>query len=144
MALPKPRLVVAQRPTRRDHLHGAWWPRTTHLDEELLPMLSVLAARFPVVLGVALNRDEWPGSTAAGQSMRMGTPKLSWYGLSESHLVLLHCAQGRRIALLLIPPDTPERIALTATLMTTVPGNALTAEETLSKALADAPAVPLG
>jgi hypothetical protein len=52
-------LVIAQRPTRRDHLHGAWWPHSSDIDQELAPMLALVAARFGAVFGVMLNRDEW-------------------------------------------------------------------------------------
>lgn len=134
IAVREPRLVLAQRPTRRDRLHGAWWPRTTDIEQELEPMLSVLCARFNVVLGVMLNRDEWPGALLAGQSARVGKAKISWYGLAEPHLVVVVCGDGRRIALLLLPPETPEQIALTASLMASASGNALGTDETLAKA----------
>jgi hypothetical protein len=139
MLVREPRLVIAQRPSRRDHLHGAWWPRSADLDQELIPMLSAVAARFGAVLGVMLNRNEWGDAPLAGQNSRAGKAKISWYGLDESQLVVLYCGQARRIALLLLPPDTPEPIALTATLMASAPGNVLSALETLTRARAQAP-----
>ena len=132
------RLVMVPRPTRRERLHGAWWPRSTRLDDELAPLLAAVAVRFPVVRGVMLNREEWPESRLEVLPLGAGRTKVSWYGLSESHLAVLHCGDARRISLLLLPPDTPEQIALTATLLASVPGNTLTAGETLSKARAEA------
>lgn len=134
----EPRLVIARRPTRRDHLQGAWWPYTTDIERELAPMLAVVAPRFRAVVGVMLNRDEWPTTPLGWQPGRPGKVKISWYGLPEQHLVVLHCSEQRRIALLLLSPDTPEEIAVTATLMASAPGNALTTNETLAKARAQA------
>jgi len=134
MTVSESRLVITNRPTHRDHLHGAWWPRTTDVDRELPLMLATAVARFGVVLGVMLNRDEWPGATLAGQAARWSKVKVSWYGLPEAHLVVLHCSGARRIALLLLSPDLPERIAVTATLMASTPGNALSTEEVLATA----------
>jgi Family of unknown function (DUF5994) len=134
----EPRLVIAQRPTRRDHLHGAWWPYTTDLERELAPMLTAVAARFRAVLGVMLNRDEWRDAPLAGQRARTDKAKISWYGLLEPHLVVLHCSGHRRVALLVLSPDTSEQIALTATLMASAPGNGLTTSETLARARAQA------
>lgn len=138
------RLVIAQRPTRRDHLHGAWWPYTTDIERELAPMLAAVAARFRDVLGVMLNRDEWPFASLGWQPAHPGKAKISWYGLPEQHLVVLHCSGQRRIALLVLPPDTPEQIALTATLMASAPGNLLTTNETLAKARAQANTAAIG
>ena len=139
----EPRLVIAQRPTRRDHLHGAWWPYSTDIEREIIPLLTAVGARFRAVWGVMLNRDEWPTMTPAVQPARAGKIRISWYGLPESHLVVLQCSEHRRIALLLLPPETPEQIALTAILMASAPGNELTADETLVKARAQADAAKL-
>jgi hypothetical protein len=128
------RLVIATRPSLRDHLHGAWWPHTTNIDVELGPMLAAVATRFHAVLGATLNRDEWPSVPPAGLPIRAGTTKISWYGLPESNLVVLHCSAYRRIALLVVPPETPEQLAVSATLIASAPGNTLTAGQTLAKA----------
>lgn len=139
MRVPEPRLVIAPHPTRRDHLHGAWWPYSSDIDLELAPMLTQVGDRFGAVFGVMLNRDEWPGAVVAGHQTRIGKTKISWYGLTEAHQVVLLCNLSRRLTLLVLPPDTPEPIALTATLMACAPGNALTTDETLTRARAEAP-----
>jgi hypothetical protein len=99
-------------------------------------MLTAAATRFRAVLGVMLNRDEWPGMVPVDLPARAGKAKISWYGLPEPHPVVLRCSEHRRIALPLVPPDTPEVIAVTATLMASAPGNTLTAYQTLTKARA--------
>ena len=128
------RLVIAERPARRDHLHGAWWPHTTEIERELAPMLSLAVRRFPAVLGVALNRNEWPDAPLVPQSLATSRTKISWYGLSEPHLAVLHCGGHNRIALLVLPPDALEQVALSAMLMASTPGNCLTTMETLARA----------
>jgi hypothetical protein len=128
------RLVIAERLTRRDHLHGAWWPYTTDIERELAPMLKLAITRSRAVLGVTLNRDEWPGAPLLLQPLATSSPKISWYGLTEPHLAMLHCGGHNRIALLVLPPDAPEEIALTAMLMASTPGNCLTTTDTLAKA----------
>jgi Family of unknown function (DUF5994) len=116
------RLVIAERLTRRDHLHGAWWPYTTNIERELAAMLKLAITRSRAVLGVTLNRDEWPGAPLLLQPLATSSPKISWYGLTEPHLAMLHCGGHNRIALLVLPPDAPEEIALTAMLMASTPG----------------------
>src|SRR5579875_1813191 len=96
MHIREPRLVIAQRPTRRDHLHGAWWPHSSDIDQELAPMLALVGARFGAVFGVMLNRDEWSDAAIAGHRTRMGKTKISWYGLAESHEMVLLCDRSRR------------------------------------------------
>lgn len=134
IARPNTRLVIAERLARRDHLHGAWWPHTTDIERELAPMLSRAITRLHTVLGVRLNRDEWPGAPLIFQPLLTRSPKISWYGLAEPHLAMLHCGGHNLIALLVVPPDAPEAIALAAMLMAVTPGNQLTATETLARA----------
>ena len=128
------RLVIAERPARRDQLHGAWWPHTTDIEQELGPMLSRALLRLHVVLGVTLNRDEWPGAPLLVQPLATRNPRISWYGLNQPHLAVLHCGGHNRIALLVLPPDTAEEVAVTAMLMAAAPGNSLTTVETLALA----------
>jgi hypothetical protein len=132
------RLVIADRLARRDHLHGAWWPYTTDIERELAPMLLLALTRLHAVLGVTLNRDEWPGAPLVLQPLPTRSPKISWYGLAQPHLTMLHCGGHNRIALLLLPPDTPEEIAVSAMLMAATPGNCLTTTQTLAQARAHA------
>jgi len=90
--------------------------------------------RFHAVLGVALNRDEWPGAPLVMHPPAPSRTRISWYGLPERNLAVLHCGGHHRIALLVLAPDTPEEVALTAMLMAAAPGNCLTTAETLTSA----------
>src|SRR5689334_9903207 len=126
--------MIAERLARRDHLHGAWWPHTSDIERELAPMLSTALTRLHAIVGVTLNRGEWPGAPLILQPLQIHSPKISWYGLSEPHLAMLYCGGQNRIALLVLPPDTPEDVAVIAMLMTAAPGNCLTTTETLARA----------
>lgn len=128
------RLVIAERPVRRDHLHGAWWPHSTDIEHELAPMLTRALTRVHAVLGVTLNREEWPGAPLLLQPLPTRSPKISWFGLTEPHLAMLHCGGQNRIALLVLPPETIEEVAVTAMLLAAAPGNRLTTSETLARA----------
>ena len=134
IAIREPRLVIAEHPVRRDHLHGAWWPRSTEIGVELAPMLALASTRFRTVLGVALNRDEWLDPAASWQLFGASRVKVSWYGLRESNLAILHCGGHQRISLLVLPPHTPENVALAATFMACAPGNSLSTADTLARA----------
>ena len=128
------RLVIAERPARRDHLHGAWWPHSTDIEHELAPMLMRALTRVHAVLGVTLNREEWPGAPLLLQPLPTRSPKISWFGLTEPHLAMLHCGGQNRIALLVLPPNTLEEVAVTAMLLAAAPGNRLSTSETLARA----------
>lgn len=139
MTAREPRLVIAHHLVVADHLHGAWWPRSTDVNLEIAPLLRTLTERYRAVLGVALNRDEWPGAPLTLQPSTIGRTKIAWYGLTERNLAVARFDQHRRIRLLVVPPDTAEEIALTATLMAATPGNDLTTADVLARAHAAHP-----
>lgn len=97
-------------------------------------MLILAGSRFPIVLGVALNREEWLDGAGSWQPLGLSRVRVSWYGLPEANLAVLHCANQRRIWLLVLPPDTREEVALAATFLACTPGNSLTTTQTLAKA----------
>lgn len=131
-----PRLVLAERLARRDHLHGAWWPYSTDIQLELPPVLGRVAARFGPIRGVLLNREEWPQAPIAWQPDSSPKVRISWYGVQEAHTVVLLCAGLSRLMLLVLPPETPEYIAVSATLLACQPGNSQTSAQTLHRAAA--------
>ncbi|HZC74323.1 MAG TPA: DUF5994 family protein [Jatrophihabitans sp.] len=140
MTLREPRLVIAGRPARRDHLHGAWWPYSRDIECELAPMLTMVGTRFRTVFGVALSRVDWPSGPLARHLA--GPATITWDDWLEPHLAVLYCGRRIRIALLVLPPDMPEEIALTATLMAVAPGNNRTPSQTLARAREQATASP--
>ena len=115
--------MLSARPTARDHLHGAWWPHTENIDQELTSLLQALTERRQVARGISLNREEWPGAPLIMSLPGASRLKIGWYGLTEPHLVIVHLVDQRRRNLLIVPPKTPGRVALAAMLMAVAPGN---------------------
>lgn len=131
------RIVLTPRLVRRDHLQGAWWPTSTDVTAELKWMLSTAVAQQHVVTGVTLNRDEWPDAPLVVRALTTKNPTVNWYGLAEANLAVLHGRNGR-LALLVVPPETPDEVAHAAMRMASTPGNLLTTAETMSEAYARA------
>ncbi len=132
----EPRLAIAERPTVRDHLHGAWWPYGTVIEPELVPLIEAVGTRFRSVLGVMLDHDEWPSAPRDWQPDGVEHATLTWHTLPEPHLAILRCSGHYRLRLLVLPPDTPEDVALTATLLAVRAGNELTTSQALARASA--------
>ena len=128
------RLAIAERPTRRDRLNGAWWPYSTNVDVELAPLLEAVGRRFRTVLEVLLDQEEWEPLPPSWQPASAGGATLTWRAMPEPHLAILRCRQRCWLTLLVLAPDTPEDVALTATLMAMQPGNALTTTQVLGGA----------
>ena len=128
------RLVLARNPSLRDHLHGAWWPRSLRIVEEIPLLLTALASRDHTVRGVTLNRDEWPDAPLVIPLGVTAKLRIGWYGLPDAHIALLHLDQQRKRSLLVIPPATPEATAVTAMLMAVRPGNSQDPSDVLAHA----------
>ncbi len=131
--------MIAHRLVHGDHLHGAWWPRSRNVNSEITPLLRTLTDRFRTVLGVALNRNEWPGAPLTLQLAQIGRTKITWYGLAEANLVVARFDHHRRLRLLVVPPGTAEEVARTASQMAATPGNALSTADVLARAVAAHP-----
>ena len=102
-------------------------------------MLQAAYRRFRAILGVTLTLEEWPGSDIAHHYCGSRT-KVNWYGLASRDLAVLHVDGPRRINLLVVPPGTPESVAITAMLMACTPGNSRTPGQLLKDAAVGEPA----
>lgn len=98
-------------------------------------MLNGARRRFRTILGLTLTLDDWPGADIAVQYCGLRT-KLSWYGLPTGDLAVLHVDGARRVNLLVVPPSTPEDVAISAMLMACTPGNTRTPGQVLAEASA--------
>lgn len=108
------RLTVADRPARRDALHGAWWPYSRDLDRELAPMLNQLAARFGKVIGVLLNRAEWPETPISWQPNLNAKVRISWYAVQEPGTAVVLFGGRTQLVLRVVPPETAEAEAVSS------------------------------
>lgn len=101
--------------SRRGALDGAWWPRSDNAGEEL-PALVVEVDRLlgTAVHRVGLHPDTWTHiprrMVVNGHTVRVG-----WFRSIDRQLVSLHTARVQYdLKLLVVPPDTPADVAVTA------------------------------
>jgi hypothetical protein len=91
-------------------VEGAWWPRSRDVTTELRSLLAALPERLGRITRVALNSTMWDATPR-----RVLTPtrimKVGWFTVMDPHLMTLADAQGHRIDLLIIPPQTAEEAA---------------------------------
>ncbi|MGA8112361.1 MAG: DUF5994 family protein [Actinocatenispora sp.] len=107
------RLRMAPSGQGRGELDGAWWPRSRNLRAELPPLIEALDAWLAeagpehggYVSRVAVSLTSWvkaPGHLAV-DGRRI---ELSWFGAVDAHTLSASCPNGRRIDLLVVPPET--------------------------------------
>lgn len=132
------RLTMTERIVRANRLDGAWWPYSTDLTVELVPLLEAVARRIGAIRGVLLNRTEWDSSTPLdwipSGSRRT---RISWYGHQDPGVAILIGDNAKRVDLLVVPPETEEREALAAMSSAARHGNRRSAAETLPGPAAD-------
>ncbi|TCO45923.1 DUF5994 family protein [Actinocrispum wychmicini] len=83
------------------YVDGAWWPRSRELTDELAALTDVLAIRLGPVIRVAFASTAWnPVTEVDGQPIRLVTLRPQ-----EKHIVRVSGSDGRRITLLVVPPE---------------------------------------
>lgn len=99
-------------PTAGDpgYVDGAWWPRSRDLRVELPALFAALAARLGVVERMAYNLGEWH---PADRRLETGgvRVKLGGFHSQGANTIDVTGRDGRRITLLVVPPDTPAATA---------------------------------
>jgi hypothetical protein len=124
------RLVMTTKPANNDRLDGAWWPYSTDATLELPSLLPAITARFGRTRAVMLNPATWQASP---QWLLWGSrrARIAWYRHQDPNIAILLGENDKRIDLLVIPPNTEPRQALSAIDLASAHGNKLTASETL-------------
>jgi hypothetical protein len=102
--------------SRHGAVDGGWWPRSRNALTELPGLIAALDARPGVrVQRVAVHRDEWdeiPRRLTADNGHRA---RVDWFTTIPRRTVSVTTAGGREpIALLVVPPSTPEGAAWAA------------------------------
>ncbi|WP_147525043.1 DUF5994 family protein [Cellulomonas timonensis] len=104
---------------------GAWWPWSRDLAAQAPELLSAVgAACGSSVVHVVYDRRTWepvPHRLALGDRY----VKCGWFDLADPHQVSLHMYDGRRLVLLVVPPETGRRTALRAMHQAADPHNRL-------------------
>lgn len=94
------------RPTRR--IHGAWWPRTYDLTDELPKLLGELPHAWGQITSVTVNGTTW--STAPGR-MLVANQVVRLHrtdAVQAPHTICLLAPGRGRWNLLVVAPDTTE------------------------------------
>lgn len=98
----EPRMQLKPTAPTSDYVDGAWWPRTTDLPTELLPLLAELSERLGPIALVAYHRNAW--SPAPAQVEVDGrVVLLEGFSADQPHTVVVVGTDGRRVALLIVP-----------------------------------------
>jgi uncharacterized protein DUF5994 len=101
---------------RRGAVDGGWWPRSRNALTELPGLIAALDARPGVrVQRVAVHRDEWDDIPHRLTADNGHFARVDWFTTIPRRTVSVTTAGGREpIALLVVPPSTPEGAAWAA------------------------------
>ncbi|WP_157631411.1 DUF5994 family protein [Catelliglobosispora koreensis] len=120
------RLWLASTSVHSGMLDGAWWPRSRNAIAELPGLLAILDGARGCVIRLALSADGWENHPrrlpVAGRS-----PSIDYYATQPTSLLTASCADGDRIDLLVVPPDTDPGDAHAAMMMVAGSSNRLVA-----------------
>src|SRR6516164_57182 len=122
-----------------EHIDGAWWPRSTHLVDELPDLAASLSDRLGRVVMVGYRHNGWdetpPLAEIAGQTI-----EFLGFSSDEPASVILIGEDGRHITLHVIRPDTAGEVARQALEEAGVPADAAPAgRPTVARSAATAP-----
>jgi hypothetical protein len=116
--------------SRRGPLDGGWWPRSTDPIAELPGLVLAIDHLRGPVRQLILNAQGWDSRPhrlgVAGRVIRLG-----YFTSQPATLLTAICDGGARVDLLVIPPDTPRRIAEPAMLIAAAADNVLPAQAIL-------------
>jgi uncharacterized protein DUF5994 len=125
-----PRLRMEPTGSGRGPLDGGWWPRSTDPVAELPGLILAIDHLRGPVRQLILNAQGWDSHPrrlgVAGRVIRPGH-----FASQPATLLTAICDRGGRVDLLVIPPDTPRRIADTAMLIAAATDNVLPAQDIL-------------
>ncbi|MGH3761425.1 DUF5994 family protein [Actinophytocola sp.] len=99
------------------HVDGAWWPRSRDLAAELPVLFAALATRLGAIERMAYNLDEWQ---PVARRLEVGATRVTLGGFhyQGANTIDVADSRGRRVTLLVVPPETPaanaRKIALAA------------------------------
>ncbi len=114
----------------QDRLDGAWWPYSRDLESEM----SDLVQQFPPTHGrisrAVYSLPDWdtaPRELVAGQRVI----KVDAFPSDDTHVLIVQLSDGRRLTLLVVPPDFTPGQGEEALLAGSTAGNRHTAGELL-------------
>ena len=128
------RLRLKPKAPATGYVDGAWWPRTRDLAAELPELAEVLSVRLGPVQRVAFAMDAWPPPPAHRLPLDGRQVRLEAFRYQDKDIVYLSGLDGRRICLLVIPPEVGDAAGHDAMMTAARRGNADSPVLILSKA----------
>jgi hypothetical protein len=114
-------------------LDGGWWPRSTDPAAELPVLLLAIDKERGPITRVLLSNKGWDDQprrlVVAGRLLR-----LSYFTSQPAALLTALCDNGRRIDLLIVPPDTPSATAEAAMALAATTRNRIHAQHLVAAA----------
>jgi hypothetical protein len=101
------RLRLKPKGPQTGYVDGGWWPRSRELAAELPALAEVLAVRLGPVYRVAYAMESWP-DTPRRIEVDGHPVRLEGFHSQDSSIVHVSGLDGRRVTLLLVPPDAAE------------------------------------
>jgi hypothetical protein len=121
---PTPRLTLGSPDSDLTLLDGGWWPRSTDPEAELPALILAIDHLHGTVRRMALGADGWSARPrfvmAGGRRVRLG-----FFASQPASLLTAQCADGGRVDLLVVAPQTTEAAALSAMAAAAAPGDML-------------------
>lgn len=102
------RLQLNPYPPASSYLDGSWWPRSPQLADELPGLVSTLSSRLGQVIMVGYHVNAWIDTPAQTQ-IDGHTIQLQGFTADKPASVIVIGRDGRRVTLLVIPPDASEQ-----------------------------------
>ena len=119
-----------QEPTT-GYVDGGWWPWSRDLAAELPTLAAALAVRLGVVHRVAFAMTAW-GTTPRRVEIDGWRVRLEGFRLQDKDVVHVIGLDGRRVSLLVVPPETTDAAGHDAMMAAGLPGNADSPATTLA------------
>jgi len=125
-----PRLRLKPKASPTGLVDGAWWPHSTDLVGEIPDLLAVLSVRLGSISHVIYRLGQWAEAPA---KVPLGDRyvRLSGYTRQPANTVEVIGLGGKKVILLVVPPDTDPGRAHAAMMAAAAPDDASTIDELL-------------
>ena len=118
------RLRLKPKAPTTGYVDGAWWPRTRDLAAELPELAEVLSVRLGPVNRIAFAAEAWAPSPPRRLPLDGRQVRLEAFRYQDKDIVYLSGLDGRRICLLVIPPEAGDAAGHDAMMTAARRGNA--------------------
>jgi len=126
-----PRLRMESTGARHTLLDGGWWPRSTDPVAELPGLVLAIDSVHGPVTGLVLSAEGWDSHPRRlginGRVLRMG-----YFSSQPLSLLTALCANGNRVDLLVVAPDTAGGTADAAMVLAATSGNLVHAQHIIA------------